>query len=93
MAMLSRTAPPRSAEMTRIPANSGPSTTVDHSSALKSAFVVMSFLAYPLRAENHLGSVRRPQPRPDLDHAPIPRLIDLFGDVRKQAPASPVPDE
>ena len=38
--------PPREAATTRIAASSGPSTTVDHSSALKSAFFVMR-RAYP----------------------------------------------
>src|SRR5436309_14015651 len=41
MATVSRSVPPRSALITRIPAYTGPSTTVDHSSALKSAFLVM----------------------------------------------------
>ena len=40
MATLSRIEPPRSAVITRTPASSGPSTTLDHSSALKSAFLV-----------------------------------------------------
>src|SRR3954471_1351699 len=50
--------PPRSAVTTLMPASTGPSTTVDHSSALKSAFFVIS--APLARRLGSAGSLTQP---------------------------------
>src|SRR5947209_8695360 len=57
MATVSRSVPPREAAITCMPAYRGPSTTVDHSSALKSAFLVIAFLGVRLGCCTALSTV------------------------------------